>query len=131
MGGPIWDDDVDESDAVERVRVDEPDDGGVAGCELKGTGWPSANGIWISRMRAKSDAYARSEVSNSINACVRLDIVGGVGGRDEDKTASSLSSSRGDMADGESGLAGSICSPSGDGKFSPKPMESNSPDSDS
>jgi hypothetical protein len=38
MGGPIWDDDVDESDAVERVRVDEPDDGGVTRCELNGVG---------------------------------------------------------------------------------------------
>lgn len=31
MGGPTSEDDVDESEAVERVRVDEPDDGGVIG----------------------------------------------------------------------------------------------------
>jgi hypothetical protein len=41
MAGPIWDDDVDESDAVETVRVDDPDDGGVAGCALNGAGCPS------------------------------------------------------------------------------------------
>lgn len=40
IGGPRDDEDVDESEAVDRVRVDEPDEGGVAGFVWKGAGWP-------------------------------------------------------------------------------------------
>ncbi len=36
-------DPLDESDAVDSVREDEPDDGGVAGVAWKGAGWPAKN----------------------------------------------------------------------------------------
>ena len=39
IGGPGIDE-VDESEAVDTVRVDEPDEGGVAGFVWKGAGWP-------------------------------------------------------------------------------------------
>jgi hypothetical protein len=90
---------------------------------------PKAQGICISRMRARSDAYARSEESNSSNACVRFDIVGGVGTGDTDDDASSSSS--GDMSDGKSNEPGSIGSPSSEGSGpSFKSIDSNSPDND-
>lgn len=40
IGGPGIDEEVDESEAVDTVRVDEPDEGGVAGFVWKGAGWP-------------------------------------------------------------------------------------------
>lgn len=96
---------------------------------------PKAQGIWISRMRARSDAYARSEESNSSNACVRFDIVGGVGAGDTDEEASDTdedasSSSSGDMSDGKSNEPGSIGPPSEDSGPSFKSIDSNSPDND-
>lgn len=38
IGGPIKDEEVDESDAVDTVRVDEPDEGGVTGFVWNGVG---------------------------------------------------------------------------------------------
>ena len=36
--------------------------------------------MWMSRMRARSEAYARSEESSSRRACVRLEMAGAGGG---------------------------------------------------
>jgi len=77
-------------------------------------------------MRARSEAYARSDDSNSSNACVRFDIVGGVGVRDVDKDA--ISSLRPGMTEGESGRPENAWSPSKDCGSSFKSIDSNSPD---
>lgn len=63
----------------------------------------------MSRIRAKSEAYARSDDSSSNKACARFDIVGAGGwGRDEEEDpASSDKSLILDAREGESGRPGS------------------------
>jgi hypothetical protein len=61
----------------------------------------------MSRMSARSEAYARSDDSSSSIACVRFDNVGGGWARDEDDDpASSDMSLIGDTREGESGRPG-------------------------
>jgi hypothetical protein len=90
--GALDDPDDDESDAVETVRDEDAEDlsvvvDGVVDAnaavdvnvvvvELNGTDWPSARGIWMSLMSARSDAYARSDDSSSSSACVLFDVAG-------------------------------------------------------
>lgn len=74
---------IEESEAVETVREEEPDDDGSE-CGIAWPGqrqcavWlerddvPSASGMWTSRTSARSLAYARSEDRSSCSACCRF-----------------------------------------------------------
>jgi hypothetical protein len=116
MGGAVVDP-LDESDAVDMALDDGVEEGGVGGVVWKGAGWPerthlmsdkgvqttgeecdapNASGMCMSRIRARSEAYARSEDRSSSNACTLLDMValdGVLGGIREARSLCSSSSS--------------------------------------
>jgi hypothetical protein len=113
---------VEESEAVDSVREDDPDDfGGLLG-RLLNIGCPIAKGMYTSLTRAKSEAYALSDAKSSWRACCLFVKVGG-GCWPRDDVEEAASSSIGDKARGDAGRNGKglDTSPSS-GKLSARPL---------